>query len=260
MKICCTCKESKTVDEFGSLHSTKDGLSKRCKPCSRIAIAKSNIRHPETKKRANRSEKAKERWKIWMKANPEKSREYSKKYRTENKELIREKNKNSPVAKAHRKEYYIRNKEKKAAYQAEWQRVNKDSVNERNRAYRARHPEKAREYHKKRMESNPEAKRILSRAWAKANPGKVNADTAKRRAKKSKATPLWGNDFFIKEAYSLSKLRESLTGIKWNVDHIVPIRSPYVCGLHDEHNLQVITANENQKKCNKRWPDMWEYA
>jgi hypothetical protein len=40
------------------------------------------------------------------------------------------------------------------------------------------------------------------------------------------------------------------TGIPHHVDHIIPLRHPLVCGLHNEHNLRVITAEENMRKRN----------
>lgn len=61
-----------------------------------------------------------------------------------------------------------------------------------------------------------------------------------KRAKRQEASVKWRNDFFIDEAYSLAKLREKVTGIKWEVDHIVPLNSKIACGLHVETNLQVI--------------------
>jgi hypothetical protein len=59
----------------------------------------------------------------------------------------------------------------------------------------------------------------------------------------------------VAEAYNLAKLRASCTGIKWHVDHIVPVRSASVCGLHNAFNLQVIPAADNLRKGNTFDPD-----
>jgi hypothetical protein len=44
------------------------------------------------------------------------------------------------------------------------------------------------------------------------------------------------------------------------VDHIVPLNHPLVYGLHNEHNLQVISKKFNAYKSNLFWPDMPEYS
>lgn len=44
---------------------------------------------------------------------------------------------------------------------------------------------------------------------------------------------------------------------KFVVDHIVPLNSPFVCGLHTHDNLQIVTLRHNRGKSNIAWPQMW---
>lgn len=90
--------------------------------------------------------------------------------------------------------------------------------------------------------------------WAKNNPGKRNATAAKRRAIKALATPAWLTDknweemelFYIEAA----ELTEA-TGVRHEVDHIIPLQGKTVCGFHCPENLRVITMSENRRKNNK---------
>lgn len=52
---------------------------------------------------------------------------------------------------------------------------------------------------------------------------------------------------FYDKAQELTKK----TGVKHNVDHIIPLNHPDVCGLNVPWNLQVLTENENKTKSNK---------
>ena len=90
--------------------------------------------------------------------------------------------------------------------------------------------------------------------WRRANGDVLAAARVRRRAAEIKATPAWANSFFIREAYALAALRTKMSGFAWHVDHIVPLRSRLVCGLHVESNLQVVPAVTNLTKSNRFWP------
>jgi hypothetical protein len=51
--------------------------------------------------------------------------------------------------------------------------------------------------------------------------------------------------------------RRKRLGEDVHIDHIVPICSPYVCGLHVPWNLQILDARTNLAKSNSWWPDSW---
>lgn len=133
------------------------------------------------------------------------------------------------------------NPDKALAHTRKWAQKNRDVI------YTA-----AREWRRENRERFSAARS----AWVKAHPAQRNAKQSKRRAAKLRATPAWANSFFIAEAYDLAQRRTKATGFEWHVDHIVPLRSKLVCGLHVEHNLQVIPATQNCEKSNIVWPDM----
>lgn len=79
---------------------------------------------------------------------------------------------------------------------------------------------------------------------------------ARRRATKLRATPGWANSRAIGLWYAGAKTMTQLAGSPYHVDHIVPLRSKLVCGLHVEHNMQLLTQAENSSKHNRHWPEM----
>jgi len=69
------------------------------------------------------------------------------------------------------------------------------------------------------------------------------------------AWPDWcANDPRFKEIYTESKRRRE-AGEDVHVDHIIPICSDIVCGLHVPWNLEIIGELENLRKSNLWWPD-----
>lgn len=138
-----------------------------------------------------------------------------------------------------------------------WQQANKEQHKENQRRWFSKSGSKP------LFDARSRAKRLVRKletdaAWRRANGPRMVAKEAKRRATELSATPSWANEFFIGEAYHLASLRTKATGFRWHVDHIVPLQSKLVCGLHVENNLQVVPASVNLRKSNVRWPDMPE--
>jgi phosphate starvation-inducible protein PhoH len=97
-------------------------------------------------------------------------------------------------------------------------------------------------------------KREYRNAWKQRNLLQVRADTKARRRKHRDATPKWltrQQKSEIRRIYEIAITMSKTTGEQYVVDHIVPLRSPEVCGLHVPWNLRVITQEENLKKSNK---------
>jgi len=92
--------------------------------------------------------------------------------------------------------------------------------------------------------------------WAANNRAHVNAESKKYKVLKLNRQPSWADEVAIKAIYTEAARMTRDTGIPHHVDHIVPLQSKLVCGLHCEANLQVLTGAENCTKNNLHWPDM----
>lgn len=115
-------------------------------------------------------------------------------------------------------------------------------------------------------ERNLERSRAKAREWIENNRDRVRGhnqarlwrQVGRRRGVNPKCHPKWAINFFLREAYDLARLRTKVTGVKWEVDHIVPLRHPIVCGLHAHTNIRVVLAHANRVKSNAGWPGMPE--
>ena len=100
----------------------------------------------------------------------------------------------------------------------------------------------------------PEVLRQYRNAWKENNKTQVRADTKARRRKHRLATPIWltrQQKSEIRQLYQIAITMTKTTGEQYVVDHIVPLRSEVVCGLHVPWNLRVIPRQENLLKSNK---------
>lgn len=80
------------------------------------------------------------------------------------------------------------------------------------------------------------------------------ASVAYRKAMKLQATPSWAEAAHIEAIYAEAKRLSVETGIPHEVDHIVPLISPLVCGLHVPANLRPLPQFDNRSKGNRYWP------
>lgn len=130
---------------------------------------------------------------------------------------------------------YVKNREHILACSREWENQNREKKNAAKR---------------KRYTLNQEKERALSSEWKRKNRDTATLFQKMREAKKRGATPSW----FEKDAVSVVYKKASEYGLQ--VDHIVPLSSKLVCGLHCWANLQLLDSSLNGSKSNRYWPDM----
>jgi 5-methylcytosine-specific restriction endonuclease McrA len=106
-----------------------------------------------------------------------------------------------------------------------------------------------------RAAARPVEQRRLHREKYKAqNPELYKAFTSVRRRRHKNATPKWitpEQKLAMRNLYLKAQELTKIAGERYVVDHIIPLISPDVCGLHVPWNLRVITQEENLKKSNK---------
>ncbi len=146
---------------------------------------------------------------------------------------------------ARTKKYYEQNKDKykkwnKASYANNIVRAKERAA----AAYKNASPERLAELRKRSDE------------YWRTHPAELSEKNSRARFHRTRAVVAWRNKFYVREIYSLARLRTRLLGIVHHVDHIVPVVHPLVCGLHNEFNLAVLTGKENILKSNRHWPDM----
>ena len=144
-----------------------------------------------------------------------------------------------------------------------WTQKNKEKCRENSRQWANNNRERTRINSTKWSKKNEQKKKEYNKEWRKRNKEKIKsyvkkprnttAYKAKYRASKKQAIPPWANLKAIKEIYKKCAQMTNESGIVHQVDHIYPLNSKYMCGLHVETNLQIITREENILKNNKTW-------
>ncbi len=142
-------------------------------------------------------------------------------------------------------EYYLENKEKILTRCFTYYISNKEKILTRCNNYYATNREGILAYRHQHYLNNTEIINARNRKYAVTNKNTMNAIAARYRATKLNQTPPDADmkkiGVFYAEATRLSKE----TGIRHDVDHIIPISKG---GLHHQGNLQVLTKTENCSK------------
>lgn len=118
--------------------------------------------------------------------------------------------------------------------------------------HRQQQNEKCREYyslHKEYWRTSDNAREARKR-WKEKNKDYFICWNAARRARKLQATPRWAEKTEIRALYKKCVMLSEQTGVKHEVDHIIPLLNNKVCGLHCIANLQIIRASDNRLKSN----------
>lgn len=141
----------------------------------------------------------------------------------------------------------VATKEIKKKYKQE----NKEKIKKKNAEYYLKRKYYILARNKKYDEMNPEKRKNRMVVYRQENKHKSRTNLANRRARKKNATLNIDLSSDLKIIYKESFDLEIETGLKYNVDHIIPLKNDNVCGLHVPWNLQIITFEDNMKKSNK---------
>ena len=164
---------------------------------------------------------------------------------------------------------YERTREERRLYKIWWRQQNPELVIKSNKENHEKNKEKINTKKRLQRQANPTARKNTDAKWRNKNKNKrreqlkkwrinnkhkVRAYTTKRRAVKKRAVPKWASQLEINKIYQEAVRLTKTIKIEYQVDHIYPLTSKFLCGLHVETNLQILTKKENSIKGNRSWP------
>lgn len=140
------------------------------------------------------------------------------------------------------KKYRERNPEKGVAYAKLYYERNTEVCNSRRKVY----------YQANKQRLLPQ-KKAKDRLYYENNKEDFLIRNRNRRAAKLERVPSWYGESDKRHMTFLTrecKRLKDLTGIRFHIDHIIPMRGDTVSGLHCKENWQILTAHDNLSKSN----------
>jgi hypothetical protein len=243
---CSNCARFKPRTEFKTASNRKSGHQDWCNECKEIY-------NQENKEYI-------QKYKIqYHLDHRDEHLEYARNYYQENKEHLNQVQKEYHLK--HRdehleyaREYYLKNKDHLDKLQKEYYLENIDTIKQKQKEYYQENREDKIQKQKEYYQENKESRNEYRYKHYLENKSVYLSYSAKRRAAVLQAIPKWVNLNEIKAIYEEADRLQKLDGIPRHVDHIIPLQHELVCGLHVENNLQILTAEENQRKSNKFEP------
>lgn len=131
-----------------------------------------------------------------------------------------------------------------------WRTTNVDRIRKNSRQYYRTHKEYYADWRQENEQENRHKRRVYAKQYLKDNASYFAEAAARRKASKQRQTPIWYESGAVKKMYEMAKHLNGVWGTNLQVDHIIPLTSDTVCGLHCLDNLQLLDAPLNVSKSN----------
>lgn len=106
------------------------------------------------------------------------------------------------------------------------------------------------EYSKEYYQHNKDDRLKTMNVWRHNNKHRHTTYTKRFKKHGQQSIKYWGYKESMEQIYQESTRLRELLDVDFVVDHIIPLNSDTVCGLHCWHNLQILTREENTRKGN----------